>query len=551
MTTPTTSSTDITTNKNNRKTKTTTNIKTGPEPTLLTRKEVDALYETLEAIVAALDELRVDYILTGGSLLGAIRQHSILFCDDDIDVTILEYPRGHPRGHARDPMNNNRNGKNGECCPYSEESAYDRVRNHLQRLLGDRFTYSIRPWEAGDKVRPKFQSSVFVDIFTLRQYETLHDLRDVIGIKTNGQAQAEEYIVNITDKIIGCSSSSGNDDGVQLPLCPFWQFNTRKAIELWPKEIYRESELFPLTRDLKFGPLTGIQGPHMPVLVLERAFGIDCFDVYYPSASHKSTDTTKPNENGNSHNNTDNRTIKLKANGNNNASQSAPSSNLPPRTLAGGIWETSSKHPLQDEHYIPMQPTSRAKRRFTLHNRQHLHLYLQQQHELEELWQREEALRQNLAIRRPRRTVYMDGVFDMFHIGHLEAIIQCAALGDTVILGVVSDAAAKDYKRPPVIPQEQRVAIVQAMRHVDKVICPNPFVVTQEFMDEHDIDLVVHGFADAADEERQREFFEIPMQLGKFRTIRYYDGLSTTDIIARIQQTQQQETLSTTEIPSK
>jgi len=47
--------------------------KLGPEPTILSRKEVDALYDTLEAIVGALDSLGVEYIVTGGSLLGAVR----------------------------------------------------------------------------------------------------------------------------------------------------------------------------------------------------------------------------------------------------------------------------------------------------------------------------------------------------------------------------------------------------------------------------------------------------------------------------------------------
>ena len=56
---------------------------------------------------------------------------------------------------------------------------------------------------------------------------------------------------------------------------------------MWPKEVYRESELFPLCRDLKFGPLEAISGPRMPVLLLRRAFGRDCFEVYYQSCSHK------------------------------------------------------------------------------------------------------------------------------------------------------------------------------------------------------------------------------------------------------------------------
>eukprot|EP00536_Pseudo-nitzschia_multiseries_P000776 jgi/Psemu1/179419/e_gw1.9.175.1 len=94
---------------------------------------------------------------------------------------------------------------------------------------------------------------------------------------------------------------------------------------------------------------------------------------------------------------------------------------------------------------------------------------------------------------RPNETVYMDGVFDLFHVGHLEAIRQCAALGTKVILGVTGDDDATGYKRQPIVPQDERVAIVSALREVDQVVCPCPLVVTKEFMDTHEIDLVVHG----------------------------------------------------------
>ena len=59
-------------------------------------------------------------------------------------------------------------------------------------------------------------------------------------------------------------------------------------------------------------------------------------------------------------------------------------------------------------------------------------------------------------------------------------------------------------------------------------------IVTEQFMEEEQIDLVVHGFASKEDEERQYEFFEIPIKNGKFKTIPYYQDLSTTDIISKI-----------------
>ena len=92
----------------------------------------------------------------------------------------------------------------------------------------------------------------------------------------------------------------------------------------------------------------------------------------------------------------------------------------------------------------------------------------------------------------------MDGVFDLFH-GHLEAIQNCRSLAGPkgrVIIGITGDDDAADYKRRPVISEEDRSVIVAALRDVDHVVCPCPLVVSESFMNENCIDLVVHGFAD-------------------------------------------------------
>ena len=268
--------------------------KMGPEPTILSRKEVDALYETFEAVIVALEQLKVDYIVTGGSLLGAIRQHSILFRDDDIDIAII--------------------GK----------GAYSRVSQNLQGLLGEDFQYVIAPWEGGDRVRPKKMPSVFLDLFCLCWYETMEQLIDVIGVKKNGQRQSDDYIDGITSSIRKCSISQSETTS----LFPFWHFSTRKAVEMWTKEVYREHELFPLSRNPKFGPLEGIKGPRMPVLLLKRAFGLDCFDVYYQSGSLM---------------------VAKEANKQQGEIGDSNGDLLKPLVLNGGTWQGSEKAPLEEE----------------------------------------------------------------------------------------------------------------------------------------------------------------------------------------------------------
>ena len=472
----------------------------GPDPVLISRKEVDALYEILENVVRCFEELNVDYIVTGGSLLGAIRQHSILFCDDDIDITIIDYGDG---------------------------EAYKKVSENLGRMLGDEYQYAIRPWEGGDKIRLKRMATVFVDIFTLRQYKSMEELVSVIGVKKNGTPQSQSYVNGIVDKI----QKSAYMQGEMTSMFPLWQFNTRKAVEMWPKEVYRPHELFPLCNDLKFGPLTGISGPQMPVLLLKRAFGVDCFDVYYQSLSHTTSNNNKEKHSKHHKN------------------EKECTNNLEPLVLDGGNWSQSEKKNLEENHFIPMQPSSRIKRRHTLHNKEQLCQYLCEQTQKEE-----EIMKKSLSLisreshnndynqdttnttnsERPCCTVYMDGVFDLFHIGHLEAIRQCSKLGNKVIIGVTGDVDATGYKRPPIISEDQRTSIISALREVDEVICPCPLIVTSEFMEKHGIDLVVHGFANDSDAEKQTEFFEYPMSVGKFQRIPYYQHLSTTDIIKKI-----------------
>jgi choline-phosphate cytidylyltransferase len=130
----------------------------------------------------------------------------------------------------------------------------------------------------------------------------------------------------------------------------------------------------------------------------------------------------------------------------------------------------------------------------------------------------------------------MDGIFDLYHAGHVDAIQKCKDLtfGGDVIIGVIGDKDAKGYKRKPFYPEKDRCLLLSKNRDVDQVICPAPLVVTEEFMNTHNIDLVVHGFADDADFEKQKEFFKDPIRLHKFQRIGYSHKTSTTEIIHNI-----------------
>jgi glycerol-3-phosphate cytidylyltransferase len=66
---------------------------------------------------------------------------------------------------------------------------------------------------------------------------------------------------------------------------------------------------------------------------------------------------------------------------------------------------------------------------------------------------------------------YTTGVFDLFHIGHLNILRQARAYCDYLIVGVTSDELCHANKHKyPVIPLSERMDIVGAIRYVDRVV---------------------------------------------------------------------------------
>ena len=66
--------------------------------------------------------------------------------------------------------------------------------------------------------------------------------------------------------------------------------------------------------------------------------------------------------------------------------------------------------------------------------------------------------------------VYMDGCFDVMHYGHDNALRQARALGDQLVLGLISDDEIRRAKGPPVLDYKERKTLVGANKWVDEVI---------------------------------------------------------------------------------
>jgi len=66
---------------------------------------------------------------------------------------------------------------------------------------------------------------------------------------------------------------------------------------------------------------------------------------------------------------------------------------------------------------------------------------------------------------------YTAGVFDLFHIGHLNILKNAKEQCERLIVAVSTDELVMQYKnKKPLVPFNERIAIVQAIRYVDEVI---------------------------------------------------------------------------------
>lgn len=66
---------------------------------------------------------------------------------------------------------------------------------------------------------------------------------------------------------------------------------------------------------------------------------------------------------------------------------------------------------------------------------------------------------------------YAPGVYDMFHIGHLNILRRASENCDYLIAGVVEDDVVTQIKgRPPIVPHAERMDVVRAIDLVDEVV---------------------------------------------------------------------------------
>jgi len=65
---------------------------------------------------------------------------------------------------------------------------------------------------------------------------------------------------------------------------------------------------------------------------------------------------------------------------------------------------------------------------------------------------------------------YTSGVFDLFHVGHLNILRNSKSMCDRLIVGVTTDKLAKEKVRRAIIPFKERIEIVRSSKYVDSAV---------------------------------------------------------------------------------
>jgi len=94
-------------------------------------------------------------------------------------------------------------------------------------------------------------------------------------------------------------------------------------------------------------------------------------------------------------------------------------------------------------------------------------------------------------------TVFIEGVWDLFHQGHVELLKRAHDIYDRVVVGVASDDLATSYKRQPIISYDDRVKMLEACKYVDEIYhnapCQN---ITEKVLDKSGADYGLHSVED-------------------------------------------------------
>ncbi|MFY0608232.1 MAG: FAD synthase [Cyclobacteriaceae bacterium] len=134
------------------------------------------------------------------------------------------------------------------------------------------------------------------------------------------------------------------------------------------------------------------------------------------------------------------------------------------------------------------------------------------------------------------KVVYVIGVFDLFHTGHVRLLKKAKELGNELIVAINGDDMVKAYKRLPIYSEQHRLELIEACKYVDRAFIIRDFD-NKPYIEKFNIDIIVHG--DDWDVNGYLEQIRVTKgylkeQKVELKLLPYTSGISTSEIIERI-----------------
>ena len=128
-----------------------------------------------------------------------------------------------------------------------------------------------------------------------------------------------------------------------------------------------------------------------------------------------------------------------------------------------------------------------------------------------------------------KKIVFTNGCFDLIHAGHVRYLREAKSLGNVLVIGLNSDTSVSTIKPGrPVTPENQRAEVLASLEMVDYVTLfseDTPY----ELIKEIGPDVLVKGADWNVDDIVGKDLVQ------EVRTIPFVDGISTSNIIKKIQ----------------
>ncbi|CUV07281.1 unnamed protein product [Cryptosporidium hominis] len=130
--------------------------------------------------------------------------------------------------------------------------------------------------------------------------------------------------------------------------------------------------------------------------------------------------------------------------------------------------------------------------------------------------------------------IFVDGVFDLMHAGHFNALRKAKQFGNELVVGINSDLDCFNLKGCyPIYNQDERGELMKGCKWADEIVIGTPYIVEGSLLNQLNCEFVAHGddlvlCSDGTDPYNE------PRILGRLKIFQRTEGVSTTSVMTRI-----------------